>query len=58
MKCIRCGKCCEVFNPYRKDKQGPCLHLGYKDKKAFCDIYETRPKTCVCGPGICKEAKK
>ncbi len=46
MECLRCGKCCEDYNPYRKDKKGPCPYLGYENGKAFCKKQKTKIKVC------------
>jgi len=42
--CKRCGKCCEIYNPFNEDHKGRCPKLvGTK-----CSIHDKeRPKICV-----------
>ena len=46
MICLRCGECCRTISPYAESSREPCPHLSYKDKIAFCDIYEKRSSRC------------
>ena len=46
MICLRCGECCRTISPLVESSREPCPHLRYKDKIAFCDIYEKRPSRC------------
>lgn len=57
-KCKQCGQCCKTVGEIagvlplqlllilQPNKNGHCQHLGYKNGKAYCRIYNTRPDIC------------
>lgn len=51
-QCKRCGKCCELYNPFTEDHKGPCPKLTYDEKGlAVCTIYgDDRPEICKTYP--------
>ncbi|MCK5017550.1 MAG: YkgJ family cysteine cluster protein [Candidatus Peribacteraceae bacterium] len=49
-KCIRCGLCCTLFNPYTT--VGKCPNLDESGDIAICKIYSTRPKVCKDYPKV------